>query len=59
MKLLSISNYENRTLYIYDVPNDFETSEDYEEHITEVLGYRLSNIEWFIFDEIVHNEGSK
>tara|TARA_R100000664_G_C2702146_1_gene102087 strand:- start:156 stop:323 length:168 start_codon:yes stop_codon:yes gene_type:complete len=51
---LSISNYEDGTLNIYLIP----LMDDYETYITDVLGYSLSNIEWFIFNSIVKHEGS-
>ena len=53
MKQIAISNYENSTLNIYNIPDNIVQSEEYEKWITEILGYKLSNIEWFIFKEIV------
>jgi len=39
-----------------DIYNDIDTVEDWEEHLTEVLEYKLSNIQWMIVDELIINE---
>ena len=56
-KLISISNYENSTLNIYEIPLEIAESETdiIEEYIFEELNFNLSNIEWFILDRIIYN----
>ena len=63
---IAINNYETECIDIHSVNSKdippFEISNnglDFESYIVEKLGYSLSNIEWFIFDEIRYIGGSK
>tara|TARA_Y100001938_G_C8066270_1_gene420353 strand:+ start:1094 stop:1279 length:186 start_codon:yes stop_codon:yes gene_type:complete len=50
----SVNDYESGTLNIYELNGEqFEKSDfDVENYISTVLGYSLSNIEWFVFKQI-------
>ena len=63
---IAVNNYETKTLDIHSVDTTNisfdligDNGRDYESYIVEKLGYSLSNIEWFIFDEIRYIGGSK
>ena len=60
---IAVNNYETKTIDIHSVDTkDIPYVKDwygYERYIVEELGYSLSNIEWFIFDEIRYMGASK
>ena len=49
---ISINNYENSSIDLYTIP---ENTEDIELYICEELGYSLSNIEWFVYKNIINH----
>ena len=54
---VAINNYEDSTLNLYEFKGKkFETPDfDIEGYISDILGYSLSNIEWFVFKEIIEH----